>query len=233
MAKLVWDNIGDRKYEIGVDHGVIYPQNAAGAYQKGEAWSGLTAVNSSPSGADANKTYADNIEYLTLRGAEEYGGTIEHLFLPDAALPCDGIRIINGVMVPGQVRLPFGFCYRTLIGNDTQFDDYGYILHLVWGATMSPSEKQYATKSDTPEPLGLSNEFTCSPVALTTVDPGTGKVLRPCAHLEINSTKVTEASLKILEDKLYGTDAGSGTTATDPELPTPDWVLSNIVAITA
>jgi hypothetical protein len=232
MPKLKWDPIGDRKYEIGVDHGVIYPQDATGAYQTGEAWPGLTSVNSSPSGADANKTYADNIEYLTLRGAEEYGGTIEHLWMPDAALPCDGIRVINGVMVPSQVRMPFGFCYRTLIGNDTQFDDYGYILHLVWGATMSPSEKQYATKSDTPEPLGLSNEFTCSPVTLTTVDPTTGKVLRPCAHLEINSTKVTKESLDILEDKLYGTDGTGSGQGTDPELPTPDWVLSNIVAKT-
>jgi hypothetical protein len=232
MPKLKWDPIGDRKYEIGVDHGVIYPQDATGAYQTGEAWPGLTSVNSSPSGADANKTYADNIEYLTLRGAEEYGGTIEHLWMPDAALPCDGIRVINGVMVPSQVRMPFGFCYRTLIGNDTQFDDYGYILHLVWGATMSPSEKQYATKSDTPEPLGLSNEFTCSPVTLTTVDPTTGKVLRPCAHLEINSTKVTKESLDALEDKLYGTDGTGSGQGTDPELPTPDWVLSNIVAKT-
>lgn len=232
MAKLKWDPIGDRKYEIGVDHGVIYPQDATGAYQTGEAWPGLTSVNSSPSGADANKTYADNIEYLTLRGAEEYGGTIEHLWMPDAALPCDGIRVINGVMVPSQVRMPFGFCYRTLIGNDTQFDDYGYILHLVWGATMSPSEKQYATKSDTPEPLGLSNEFTCSPATLTTVDPTTGKVLRPCAHLEINSTKVTKESLDALEDKLYGRDGTGSGQGTDPELPTPDWVLSNIVAKT-
>lgn len=232
MPKLKWDPIGDRKYEIGVDHGVIYPQDATGAYQTGEAWPGLTSVNSSPSGADANKTYADNIEYLTLRGAEEYGGTIEHLWMPDAALPCDGIRVINGVMVPSQVRMPFGFCYRTLIGNDTQFDDYGYILHLVWGATMSPSEKQYATKSDTPEPLGLSSEFTCSPVTLTTVDPTTGKILRPCAHLEINSTKVTAESLQALEDKLYGTDGTGSGQGTDPELPTPDWVLSNIVAKT-
>jgi hypothetical protein len=232
MPKLKWDPIGDRKYEIGVDHGVIYPQDATGAYQTGEAWPGLTSVNSSPSGADANKTYADNIEYLTLSGAEEYGGTIEHLWMPDAALPCDGIRVINGVMVPSQVRMPFGFCYRTLIGNDTQFDDYGYILHLVWGATMSPSEKQYATKSDTPEPLGLSNEFTCSPVTLTTVDPTTGKILRPCAHLEINSTKVTKESLDALEDKLYGTDGTGSGQGTDPELPTPDWVLSNIVAKT-
>ena len=232
MPKIKWDPIGDRKYEIGVDHGVIYPQDATGAYQTGEAWPGLTSVNSSPSGADANKTYADNIEYLTLRGAEEYGGTIEHLWMPDAALPCDGIRVVNGVMVPSQVRMPFGFCYRTLIGNDTQFDDYGYILHLVWGATMSPSEKQYATKSDTPEPLGLSNEFTCSPVALTTVDPVTGKVLRPCAHLEINSTKVTKESLDALEDMLYGTDGTGSGTGTDPQLPTPDWVLSNIVAKT-
>lgn len=232
MSKITWDPVGERLYEIGVDHGVIYPQNASGTYQEGSAWNGLTSVNSSPSGADANKTYADNIEYLVLRGAEEYGGTIEHLFLPDAALPCDGIRLVNGVEVPSQVRLPFGFCYRTLLGNDTQFDDYGYILHIIWGATMSPSEKQYATKSDTPEPIALSNEFSCQPVTLTTVDPATNKVLRPCAHLEINSTRVTSESLTTLENKLYGTDAGSGSDGTAPTLPTPDWVLSTIVAKT-
>lgn len=226
MSVITWDAVGSRFYEIGLDHGVVYPQNSAGVYQAGVAWNGLTACNSTPSGADAQKTYADNIEYLILRGAEEYGGTIECLHVPDEFLPCDGIRLINGVEVPSQVRLPFGFTYRTLRGNDSQFDDYGYILHIVWNATVSPSERSYATKSDTPEPISLSYEFSCSPTVLETVDPATTKPLRPCSHLEIDSTRVTAESLTALEALLYGSQNA------EPSLPTPDVVLSTLVAKT-
>lgn len=211
MAVLTWDGTGDRFYETGVDRGVLYiPTN--GVYDAGYAWNGLTAVTESPSGAEATALYADNIKYLNLVSAEEFGATIEAYTYPDEFAQCDGTASPSaGVTVGQQPRKTFGFSYRTKKGNDTDAD-LGYKLHLVYGALAAPSEKAYASVNDSPEAITFSWEVTTTPI------PVTG--LKPTAILTIDSTQVDADSLATLEEALYGTE---GTTA---RLPLPDEVVA-------
>ena len=208
MAKLVWDESGKRLYETGVKMGVLYVQDESGNYPKGVAWNGLTAVNESPSGAEATPLYADDIKYLELRSAEEFGATIEAYTYPDEFEACDGsAEIAVGVKVGQQARKAFGLCYRTIVGNDVQGNDFGYKLHLIYGATAAPSEKAYATVNDSPEAVTFSWEVTCTPVEV----PG----FKASASIVIDSTKVNEEKLAALEAKLYGD------TSTEAMLPLP------------
>lgn len=211
MTRLKWDQVGERRYETGVDHGVLYiPSN--GVYSAGYPWNGLTALTESPSGAEASAQYADNIKYLNLISAEEFGGTIEAFTYPDEFEQCDGTAsITSGVTVGQQSRKPFGLSYRTLVGNDVEGTDLGYKLHLVYGAQASPSEKSRSTVNDSPEAVGFSWEFSTTPVEV----PG----LKPSATLTIDSTKVDATALAALEDILYGT-AGA-----DPRLPLPEEII--------
>lgn len=214
MAKLVWDQTGERLYETGVDHGVLYPINSEGKYTPGVAWNGLTGVTESPSGAEATDLYADNIKYLSMRSAETYGCTIEAYTYPEEFEQCDGsATLATGVTIGQQARKVFGFCYRTLIGNDVDGQEHGYKLHLVYGATASPSERAYATVNDSPEAITFSWEVTTTPVNVAD--------LKPTACITIDSTKADPDCLAALEAVLYGTD--EPTTGT-PRLPLPDEV---------
>jgi hypothetical protein len=217
MALLTWDGIGQRLYETGVDHGVLYVPNAQGVYNTGVAWNGLTTVTESPSGAESNPQYADNIKYLNLVSAEEFGATIEAFTYPDAFAQCDGSVIVNnGVVLGQQSRRSFGFSYRTLVGNDTMGRDFGYKIHLVYGALAAPSEKANATVNDSPEAAALSWEVTTTAVAVGTVN---SVAYKPVAHLVVDSTKVTPANLATLEGILYGAPG------VDPRLPLPAEVI--------
>ena len=212
MAVLTWDNVGERLFETGVDRGVLYIPTA-GIYDTGYAWNGLTAVTESPSGAEATAQYADNIKYLNLISAEDFGGTIEAFTYPTAFAQCDGTAYPQtGVSVGQQARKSFGFSFRTRLGNDTNGSDNGYKIHLVYGALAAPSEKAYNTINDSPEAMTFSWEFTTTPV------PVSG--LKPTAIMTIVSTKVGAAALTSLENALYGT---AGTNA---RLPLPDEVIS-------
>jgi hypothetical protein len=212
MTKLAWDQVGERLYETGVDRGVLYIPTA-GVYSNGYAWNGLTTVTESPSGAEASPQYADNIKYLNLVSAEEFGGTIEAFTYPDEFAQCDGTATPSaGVAVGQQSRKTFGLAYRTRLGNDVDGTDNGYKLHLVYGALAAPSEKAFATINDSPEAITFSWEFTTTPVDV----PG----LKPTALLTIDSTKVSAGALSDLEDILYGTPG------TDPRLPLPAEVLA-------
>jgi phosphohistidine swiveling domain-containing protein len=212
MAELQWDAAGDHLYETGVSKGVLYRQNG-GVYDSGYAWNGLTGVTESPSGAEPTAQYADNIKYLNLLSQEEFGGTIEAFTYPDEFGECDGSASPEvGVTVGQQPRKVFGLSYQTKVGNDLEAEDYGYKIHLVYGALAAPSEKAFATINDTPEAITFSWEFSTTPV------PVTGA--RPTSLLVIDSTKVDEDSLAALEDALYGT------VGADPYLPMPDDVLA-------
>ena len=217
---LVWDQDGQRLYETGVDRGVIYPKvSGATPYPKGAAWNGLTAATERPSGGDPSSYYADNIEYLKLRAAEKFGVTIEAYTYPDEFAECDGSAIVvEGVYAGQQRRKPFGFTYRTLIGNDELENDYGYKVHLVYGLTASPSERNRNTVNESPEPGNFSWECEAQAVKLE------GSGFRPVAHIEIDSTKVDPEDLAALETILYGTAAVTGTNAApavDARLPLP------------
>lgn len=215
MAKLVWDAVGEHLYETGVRMGVLYPQSSDGTYPAGVAWNGLTGVTESPSGADATALYADDIKYLELRAAEEFGGTIEAYTYPDEWAACDGSAVpTNGVVIGQQPRTPFGLCYRTVLGNDTERDDHGYKLHLIYNATASPSERAYQTINDSPDAITFSWEFTTTPVNVTGY--------KPTACITIDSTKADATKLAALEDMLYG---GQNTEAT---LPAPDTVINTL-----
>ncbi len=217
MAKIVWDAVGEHIYETGVDHGVLYPYKT-GAYQKGVAWNGLTNVSESPEGAEANPLYADNIKYLNLYSVEEFKATIEAYTYPDEFAECDGsAAIATGVMVGQQTRIPFGFTFRTKLGNDTDGADYGYKLHIIYGAMASPTEKGYATVNDSPEAITFSWEITTTPVDV----PG----FKPTASITIDSTKADATKLAALEAILYGTD-GSGSAGTDARLPLPTEIMT-------
>ncbi len=210
MSKLVWDNTGERFYETGVKNGVLYPQ-VSGAYPKGVVWNGLTAVTESPSGAEATPLYADDIKYLNLMSNEEFGGTIEAYTYPDEFAECDGsAALATGVYIGQQARKAFGFSYRTVLGNDVDNNDYGYKLHLVYGALAAPSEKAYATINDSPEAITFSWEFTTTPVNVTG--------FKPTASITIDSTKVDAEKLAALEAILYGTESE------EARLPLPDEV---------
>lgn len=211
--KLVWDEIGKRTYETGVDRGVLFPMSNAGQYAAGVAWNGLTAVNESPSGAEASPLYADNIKYLELMSAEEFGASIEAYTYPDEFAECDGsAEPAPGVMIGQQPRKKFGFSYRTKLGNDTDGDSHGYKLHLVYNALAAPSEKGYQTINDSPEAITFSWEVTTTPVAV--------EGYKPTAHLVIDSTKVDAEKLAQLEELLYGTEEK------EASLPTPDEVIA-------
>lgn len=225
MSKIVWDELGSHLFETGVDHCVLYPVGANGAYPEGVAWNGITGVTQSPSGADETKLWADNIKYVSLRAAEEFGGTIEAYTYPDEFAECDGsATVVAGLRAGQQARKAFGLAYRTLIGNDTELDSHGYMLHLVYGATCSPSQRSYATKNDSPEAITFSWEFSTNPVNFTG--------FKPTSYMEIDSTKFTsetdKAKLKALENKLFGTDAEGASEGTDPYLPLPDEVASTL-----
>lgn len=219
MTKLVWDKTSERLYETGTDRGVLFVQKSDGSYAPGVAWNGLISVTESPSGAEANDQYADNIKYLTLRSAEEFGGTIEAFMYPDEWGVCDGsAEPVEGVVLGQQGRRPFGLSYRTILGNDTQYNDHGYKIHLVYNATASPSEKQYQTVNDSPEAISFSWEFSCTKIDV----PG----YKPVASLTIDSTRVDADALKKFEDILYGTNSsGESTAASEPTLPSPAEVL--------
>lgn len=221
MSKLVWDQTSERLYETGTDHGVLFPQKADGSYDAGVAWNGLISVTESPSGAEANDQYADNIKYLTLRSAEEFGGTIEAFMYPDEWGICDGsVEPVQGVVLGQQGRRPFGLSYRTVLGNDTEYNDHGYKLHLVYNATASPSEKQYQTVNDSPEAISFSWEFTCTKIEV----PG----YKPVASLTIDSTRVDATKLKAFEEILYGKDPTTkdGNDGVAPRLPLPEEVIT-------
>lgn len=200
MSKLTWDNTGERLYETGVKQGVLYPQSADGTYPKGVAWNGLTAVTESPSGAEANPLYADDIKYLNLMSAEDFGATVEAYTYPDEFGACDGsAEIATGVTIGQQKRQAFGMSYRTSLGNDVDGSDYGYKIHLIYGAMAAPSEKAYATINDSPEAITFSWELTTTPVSIDG--------FKPTAHLEINSTKIPAEKLAALEAILYGSES--------------------------
>lgn len=218
--KLAWDQVGERLYETGVDHGVLYIPDANGDYADGYAWNGLTTVTESPSGAEATPLYADNIKYLNLVSAEEFGATIEAFTYPDEFAQCDGtVSPAGGVTVGQQSRKTFGLCYRTRLGNDVDGTDHGYKLHLIYGALAAPSEKAYATINDSPEAITFSWEVSTSPVEV----PG----FKPTAQLTVDSTKVTADNLTALENALYGT-AGA-----DPYLPLPAEVIAMFTGVVA
>ena len=208
MAKIEWDKTGERLYETGVKNGVLYVQEA-GAYPKGVAWNGLTAVTESPSGAEATPLYADDIKYLNLLSAEEFGATIEAYTYPDEFAECDGsASLADGVMIGQQARKTFGLCYRTAIGNDIDGNDHGYKLHIIYGALAAPTEKAYATINDSPEAITFSWEVTTTPVNVTGA--------KPTASITIDSTKATPEKLAALEKILYGD------TEVEARLPLPD-----------
>ena len=216
MVAIQWDQVGERVYETGVDHGVLYIQNAQGAYATGFPWNGLTTVTESPSGAESNPQYADNIKYINLLSAEEFGATVEAFTYPEEFAQCDGTAVVNGVALGQQTRKPFGLSYRTLLGNDLKGTDYGYKLHLIYGATASPSEKAYGTVNDSPEPIGFSWELTTTSVAVGDID---GESYKPVSSLSIDSTKVAAADMAALEAILYGS------TGSEPRLPLPAEVI--------
>lgn len=219
MAKLVWDKTGDRLYETGVKNGVLYIPTA-GVYSKGVAWNGLTAVTESPSGAEATALYADDIKYLSLMSTEEFGATIEAYTYPDEFAACDGsAELADGVTIGQQKRSTFGLCYKTTIGNDTDGNDYGYKLHIIYGAQAAPSEKAYATINDSPEAITFSWEITTTPVNVTGA--------KPTASLVIDSTKADPSKLAALEDILYGKDGEPGN---EPRLPLPDEIKTLMTA---
>lgn len=211
--QLAWDQDGEREYETGVDHGVVYPMSG-NAYGKGTAWNGLSSINESPSGGEANDIYADNIKYLTLMSAEKFGGTIEAYMSPEEFDECDGTaEVAPGVTIDQQTRKSFGLSYRTIIGSDTEGDEHGYKLHLVYGAKASPSEKSRSTVNDSPEATTLSWEFNTTPPAIKTVNPSTGKAYKPTAHLVVKSTKANADKIAAFENILYGKDPTYAETA--------------------
>lgn len=216
MAKIVWDKTGEHFYETGVKNCVLYIPTE-GVYSKGVAWNGITAITESPSGAEATALYADDIKYLNLYSVEEFGATIEAYTYPDEFAECDGsAELVAGVKIGQQARKPFGLCYRTTIGNDTDGNDHGYKLHIIYGAMASPSEKSYNTINDSPEAVTFSWELTTTPVNVAGA--------KPTASITIDSTKVDKQKLAALEEVLYGKD-GTGsdhTGAAEPRLPLPD-----------
>lgn len=225
MAKIVWDAVGEHFYETGVDHGVLYQVDDNGAYVDGVAWNGLTNVSESPSGAEPQKLYADNMNYLTLYSAEEFGLTIEAYTYPEEFEQNDGSAVpVDGVTVGQQTRKSFGLCYRTKVGNDVKGDDLGYKLHLVYGCRAAPSERGYATINDSPEAITFSWEVSTTPVQIAGFEPS--------ALLVIDSTKFTsqEAKTKLttLENLLYGTEGSGNAEGTAPQLPLPMTVLTTL-----
>lgn len=213
MAKLEWDKTGERLYEVGVKMGVLYPIDESGTYPKGVAWNGLTAVTESPSGAEPTALYADDTKYLNLMSTEEYGAKVEAYTYPDEFAECDGSAVIvAGITIGQQPRKMFGLCYRTAIGNDVDNNDHGYKLHLIYGATASPSEKGYTTISDSPDAITFSWDITTTPVNVSG--------FKPTSSITIDSTKVDETKLAALEAILYGSESE------EARLPLPDEIVT-------
>lgn len=227
MASLKWDAVGERRFETGVDRGVFYPRNASGIYSVGEAWNGLTAVTESPSGAETTKHYADNIPYLSLTSAEEFSATIEAFMWPAGFEEVDGLILPTpGLSVGQQTRKTFGLSYRTKIGNDVEAENAGYKLHLIYGCKAQPSEKAYATISDTTEPNTFSWELSTDPVVLGTIN---GVEYKPTSILTIDSTLVDAEALTEFEAILYGSDSG-GDGGASAQLPAPATVIAHFLA---
>lgn len=215
--KLVWDQTGERRYETGVNQCALYPQSSTGTYPMGYAWNGITAVTESPSGAEATPLYADNIKYLNLMSAEDFGATIEAYTYPKEFEACDGsASIAEGVSIGQQPRQAFGLCYKTILGNDTENNKYGYKLHIIYGALAAPSEKAFSTVNDSPEAITFSWELTTTPVTVAGFEP--------TATIIIDSTKANAEKLAALETILYGSDAA------DPRLPLPDEIATLMAA---
>lgn len=216
--KIKWDQVGQRKYKTGVDHGVLYPQDG-GAYPRGVAWNGLINITETPSGAENNALYADNIKYLNLKSAEDFGLTVECYITPDEWEACNGeATAAKGVTIAQQSRNTFGLCYRTLLGNDTAGQDFGYELHLVYGCSASPSERSFGTVNDNPDAATFSYEISTISVPV--------EGFKPTSLLTINSTTADKTKLAALEAILFGTDAGESTEATEARLPLPDEVIA-------
>lgn len=200
MARLIWDEVGQRFFETGVKNGVLYVQDNDGSYKNGVVWNGLTAVTESPSGAEETPLYADDVKYLTLRSAEQFGATIEAYTYPEEFEQCDGsAAIATGVTIGQQARRAFGLCYRTAVGNDIQGQEFSYKLHLLYGCTVAPSEKSYSTINDNPEAITFSWELSTVPV------PVDG--FKPTASLVIDASKVEEGKMALLEDALFGDES--------------------------
>jgi len=213
MAKLVWDQTGERLYENGVRNVVLYPQASDGTYPKGVAWNGITSFSQNPTGAEPNPLYADDIKYLNLISAEELEGSIEAYMYPPEFAKCNGeVEFAKGAYIGQQARIPFGACYRTILGNDTQLEGYGYKLHLIYGATVTPSERTYETINDSPDAMTMSWDYSTTPVNVN------GH--KPTASLEINSTLCDSTKLKALEGILYGSETA------EARLPLPDEVFT-------
>lgn len=222
MSRIVWDKTGERFFETGTDRGVLFPQTGTG-YGIGVPWNGLSAVTESPSGAEPTAIWADNIKYLNLTSAEEFGGTIEAYSSPEEFDECDGTKeVAPGVYIGQQDRKGFGFAYRTLKGNDVDGNSHGYKLHIVYGAKASPTERAYTTVNDSPEAAALSWEFTTTPVNVSV------EGAKPTALLTIDSTRTTAEKLALIEEILYGKDATSEEAAdgVDPRLPMPDEIIT-------
>ena len=197
MARLIWDEVGQRFFETGVKNGVLYVQNNDGSYANGVVWNGLTAITESPSGAEETPLYADDVKYLTLRSAEEFGATIEAFTYPEEFEQCDGsAQIAQGITIGQQARKAFGLCYRTAVGNDIQGQEFSYKLHIIYGCTVAPSEKSYSTINDNPEAITFSWELSTVPV------PVDG--FKPTASLVIDADKVDAGKLQLLENALFG-----------------------------
>lgn len=212
MAKIVFDQSGERFYETGVKNGVLFVQNENGEYGNGVAWNGLTAITESPSGAEATPLYADDIKYVELTSAEEFGATIEAYTYPEEFEACDGsASIVQGVTIGQQNRVPFGLCYKTVLGNDVRGNDLGYKLHLIYGAKAAPSERAFQTINDSPEAITFSWEISTTPVSV--------KGFKPTANLVIDSTKVDPDKLALIEAKLFGSESE------EPTLPLPDEII--------
>lgn len=215
-----WDKVGEHLYETGVNHAVLYPYDTTqSGYGAGVAWNGITGITESPSGAEASPLYADNIKYLNLRSTEEFGATVTAYTYPDEFAVLDGsAEIAAGVKIGQQTRGTFALAYRTELGNDTQGNDYGYKLHLIYGATASPSEKSYSTINDSPEAIEFSWELNTTPVSVVG--------FKPTSTVTIDSTKTDETKLKAFEQILYGTAAVGTTAAVAPRIPLPDEVAT-------
>lgn len=221
MGRLIWDAVGEKFYEMGTKCGVLYPMTTEGTYENGAAWNGLTAVTESPSGAEETKLYADDIKYASLRSAEDYGYTIEAYTYPDEWAACDGsASVATGVTIGQQKRKAFGFSWVTTKGNDIT-DEAGQKIHVVWNSTASPSEKSYATINDSPDAITFSWECSASPVNV--------KGHRPTCHMEIDCSKLKEKTVLAIQNKLWGSDGGSGAeAASEATLPSPDELIKLI-----
>ena len=217
MSKLVWDAIGERTYETGTKKGVLYLQSGS-QYPEGVAWNGLTSVSVSPEGAEATAIYADDIKYLNLRSVEDFKATIEAYTYPEEFAECDGSAwVATGVKIGQQPRKSFGFSFVSTVGNDTEFEQHGYLIHLIWGASASPSEKSYQTINDSPEAITFSWEIDTIPVEIGTVG---GVEYKPAAYMVIDSRLVDATALQTLENTLYGTENSV------PRLPLPAEIIA-------